>query len=59
MQNRIDADPGARVKWRMGRAIKRQQFLSPLGWGALVMASLAAVALAWVAAYVCVQLMSN
>jgi len=43
----------------MGRAIKRQQFLSPLGWGALVMASIAAVALAWLAAYVCVQLMSN
>jgi hypothetical protein len=42
----------------MGRAIKRQ-YLSPLGWTALVMASIAAIALAWVAAYLCVQLMSH
>lgn len=42
----------------MGRAIKRQ-YLSPLGWAALAMASIAAIALAWTAAYICVQLMSG
>lgn len=42
----------------MGRAIKRQ-FLSPVGWTAVIMASLAAVAIAWTAAYLCVQLMSG
>jgi len=42
----------------MPRAIKRQ-FLSPLGWTALVMGSIAAIAIAWSAAYLCVRLMSS
>jgi hypothetical protein len=42
----------------MPRAIKRH-FLSPLGWTALVTGSIAAIALAWSAAYVCVRLMSS
>ena len=55
----IDARRAPRANDAMGRAIKRQQFLSPLGWGALAMASVTAVALAWGAAYICVQLMSS
>jgi hypothetical protein len=54
----VDAAPAQVLTHPMPRAIKRQ-FLSPLGWTALVMGSAAAVALAWIAAYVCVSLMSG
>jgi hypothetical protein len=43
---------------RMPRVINRH-FLSPWGWTALVMGSIAATGLAWSAAYLCVRLMSS
>lgn len=54
----VDAALAQVLTHAMPRAIKRQ-FLSPLGWTALVMGSIAAIVLAWGAAYICVRLMSG